>query len=38
MVRLTLKILQQLLQDFLSISHHFGPLYMKGLKNTQETF
>ena len=32
MVRHTWKILQQMLQDFLSVSDHFGLLYIKGLK------
>ena len=29
MVRQTLKILQQMLQDFKSVSDHFGTLYIK---------
>ena len=32
MVRHTLKILQQMLQDFESVSDHFGTLCIKGLK------
>ena len=32
MVRYTLKILQQVLQDFLSVLDHFGTLYIKGLR------
>ena len=32
--RHTLKILQQLLQDFLSVSDHFGTLGIKGLKKS----
>ena len=32
MVRHTLKILQQMLQDFLSVSDHFGTLCIKRLK------
>ena len=32
MVRQTLKILQQMLQDFKSVSDHFGTLCIKGLK------
>ena len=32
MVRLTLKILQRMLQDFYSVSDHFGTLCIKGLK------
>ena len=32
MVRHTLKILQQMLQDFQSVSDHFGNLCIKGLK------
>ena len=32
MVRQTLKILQQMLQDFKSVSDHFGTLCMNGLK------
>ena len=31
MVRHTLKILQQLLQDFLNVSDHFGKLCINGL-------
>ena len=31
MVRHTLKILQQMLQDFESVSDHFGTLCIKGL-------
>ena len=31
MVRHTLKILQQMLQDFQSVSDHFGTLCIKGL-------
>ena len=31
MVRHTLNILQQMLQDFLSVSDHFGTLCIKGL-------
>ena len=31
MVRHTLKILQQMLQDFKSVSDHFGTLCIKGL-------
>ena len=31
MVRYTLKILQQMLQDFQSVSDHFGILCIKGL-------
>ena len=39
MVRQTLKILQHLLQDFLSLSDHFRTLCIKGLKklNSSET-
>ena len=32
MVRHTLKILQQMLQNFKSVSDHFGTLCIKGLK------
>ena len=32
MVSHTLKILQRMLQDFYSVSKHFGTLYIKGLK------
>ena len=32
MVRHTLKILQQMLQDFESVFDHFGTLYFKGLR------
>ena len=42
MVRHTLKILPQMLQDFKSVSDHFGTLYIKGLtrewKNKSLTF
>ena len=31
MVRLTTKILEQMLQDFLSVSDHFGILFLKWL-------
>ena len=31
MVNLTLKVLQQMLQDFQSVSDHFGTLRIKGL-------
>ena len=31
MVRQILKILQQMLQDYQSVSDHFGTLYIKGL-------
>ena len=34
MVRHSLKIMQQMVQDFLSVSEHFGTLCIKGLKNT----
>ena len=37
MVGHTLKILQQLLQDFLSVSDHFGTLCIKGLKCINDT-
>ena len=39
MIRHTLKILQHLLQDFLSLPDHFGTLRIKGLKklNSRET-
>ena len=33
MVRHTLKILQQMQQDFLSVSDHFGTLCIKGLNS-----
>ena len=33
MVRHTLKILQQMLQDFKSVTDHFGTLYIKGLRH-----
>ena len=32
MARYTLKILQQMLQDFSCVSNHFGTLYTKGLR------
>ena len=32
MVRHTFKILQQMLQDFKSVSDHFGTLCIKGLR------
>ena len=32
MVKHTLKILQQMLQDFESVSDHFGTLYINGLR------
>ena len=32
MVRHTLKVLQQMLEDFKSVSDHFGTLCIKGLK------
>ena len=32
MVKHTLKILQQMQQDFQSVSDHFGTSYIKGLK------
>ena len=35
MVRHTLKVLQQMLQDFKSVSDHFGTLYIKKLKLTE---
>ena len=38
MVRHTLKILQQMLQDFESVSDHFGALCMKGLNYKVELF
>ena len=37
MVRHTLKILQQLLQDFLSVSDHFMTLRIKALKKSSYT-
>ena len=36
MVRHTLKIMQQMLQDFQSVSDHFGELCIKGLKSVLE--
>ena len=38
MVRQTLKILQHLLQDFKSLSDHFGALCIKGLNFAELTF
>ena len=38
MVRHTLKIWQQMLQDFESVSDHFGALCIKGLNNKVELF
>ena len=38
MVRHTLKILQQMLQDFKSVSDHFGTLCIKGLRNFRPNF
>ena len=35
MVGHTLRILQQILQDFKSVSDHFGTLCIKGLKHSQ---
>ena len=35
MVKHTLKILQHLLQDFESVSDHFGTLCIKGLMETK---
>ena len=36
MVRYTLKILQQMLQDFESVSDRFGTLHIKGLRHPTE--
>ena len=36
MVRHTLKILQQMLKDFYSVSDHFGTLWIKGLNTSRK--